>query len=307
MEPTATTSKKTFFDESSESDETSVVIHKEVILFTPTRNFLSYVFVDIKKYNFDAWDKFIKADPDKKVQIRKMLFNQSWSNFFFGPNMSKIVSDLENDLTKLALKGTIVPPPELVFNAFNVVSLDDIKVVFIGQDPYPGKNNAMGFSFSLPMNLPRTSSLLNIFSNLKKFGHIKEMPKTGCLSYWVLQGCFMINSQLTTYEGTPDAHVKPYEKFSPKVMKHLNDNCKNLVVIVWGSKAFKMAECFDRNKHCVIVSSHPSGRSFNKTFSGYLNGETKTYPAFETVDHFGLANKHLSKKGKEEILWDMII
>ena len=200
----------------------------------------------------------------------------------------------------------IVPPPELVFNIFNITNLSKIKVVILGQDPYQNDEWAMGFSFSIPFGIRITQSLDNIYKNLMKYGHINERPESGCLAGWVLQGCFMLNASLTTFVDISNAHRKIWYEFSRQLLKYINDHCSNLVFISWGADAFKACDQIDRAKHCVIASSHPSGRSFNKSMTGFHNGKSQTYPPFESADHFGLANKYLRAHDKGEIWWDSL-
>ena len=86
----------------------------------------------------------------------------------------------------------LYPKPNYLFKAFNMCPLDEIKVVFIGQDPYFNHEiyndkivpQAHGLSFSVPIGFDIPSSLNNIYNNLKKYKHIKTVPNHGCLDYW---------------------------------------------------------------------------------------------------------------------------
>lgn len=308
MEKNVTTSKKVFFDESeteSEEQPTTIITQKNISAQSITLPFNNYLFVNSNSYKFKSWKNFF---PDT-VDIYKLLFNPTWNNFFINENVIKHITKIESELVKFIKTNKpkkIVPPPELVFNSLNIINLSDIKVVILGQDPYQNDKWATGFSFSVPLGTKSTSSLDNIYKNLVKFKHIETAPKTGCLTGWVLQGCLMLNSALTTFVDESDAHKKIWLDFTKELMIYINNNCEGCVFLSWGKNAFEMCNNIDRDKHYVIASSHPSGFSYSKTFTSTLNGKSIVCPSFESIDHFGLANKYLIKNKKEEIVWDLI-
>lgn len=283
------------------------------------RPFYDYLFINAKNYKFKTWKECF---PDNKVNIRKLLFNKNWDPFFDLIEKKSYFNEMNKLLSDYIANGKIILPyAELVFNIFNVLSPKDIKVVFLGQDPYPGMKQmydkiipqAMGFSFSVPLNYPKPMSLNNIFGNLLDYKHIEKIPDTGCLIMWVLQGCFMLNSSLTTFFSEMNAHKKLWEKFTNDLLEYLNDNFKNIIFLAWGKSAHMMCQKIDPYKHYIITSSHPSPMSFNKNFTGLTYSKNKnkfekkevTYPSFNKVDHFGRINEYLKKKNKTPIIWDL--
>ena len=207
-----------------------------------------------------------------------------------------------------------------MFNTFNVLSPKQIKVVIIGQDPYPGANKingklipqAMGFSFSVPLNYPKPRSLEKIYENLLEFEHIKKIPNGGCLAPWILQGCFMINATLTTFYIKKNVHKNTWKFFTDDLLEYINSKCENIVFAVWGAQAHQLCQNIDPYKHHIITSSHPSPLGYDKTFSGFTYGKNKnpkervTYQPFKSTDHFGRINTYLKSVGKKEIMWDLI-
>ena len=304
-----TSSKKIFFDESTETDSTE---SEDVIPTTnfiiPPRPFLSYVLIYTKSYDFKSWDKYFSSG---KIDLTSnLMFNPSWFELFRSGEMRNILNKIEIDLTKEMEKNkseTIVPFPELLFNIMNLVDIDKIKVVILGQDPYPGNLAAIGCSFSAPIGLAIPSSLSNIFKNLIKFKHINSMPETACLSGWILQGCFMLNASLTTFLGKSNVHKKIWLGFSRKLLSYINDKCSKCIFVAWGADAFNMLESIDREKHIVLSSSHPSGFSCSKTFKTVRDGKVTVHSSFDSIDHFGKINSHLKLNGREEIIWDLLI
>lgn len=301
-------------ESSKELIETTAVIFPAV--FDPVR----YVFAYVKKYDFKTWDECF---PDKQIDLKKLVFRESWHRFLDRVSKKKYYDGMKRLLADyICSPKLLVPHAELVFNALNLVPLDKIKVVFIGQGPYVNTISvngvevpqAMGLCFSVPLGYPKPPSLANIYANLLEYGHVKKIPESGCLASWVLQGCLMLNSALTTYVGERIEHHQLWYQFVTDLLCYINTNCKNVVFMAWGQKAHLLCLNIDPRKHCIITSSHPSPLSFTKTYGGFQYGIGKkiqdrtrvTYPSFQSVDHFGRANKYLKSVKKTEIVWNLI-
>jgi len=82
-----------------------------------------------------------------------------------------------------------------------------------------------------------------------------------------------------------------------KIIHYISEKCNNVVFVLWGRHAYNKINLIDHDKYDVIISSHPSGLSVNKSM--------KEYPAFCNCDHFGLINKFLIEKGKEKVIWQI--
>ena len=220
----------------------------------------------------------------------------SWQPFFESVKNKKYYKNLEAFIQDLiAKKITFFPSKDLIFEAIYQVSLQDIRVVFIGQDPYFNFNQATGLAFSVPRNVKIPSSLYNIFQNLIKYKHIHKMPNHGCLELWSYQGCLMLNTALTVEISKPNSHSHMWREFSDDLITYISNNTNNLIFVLWGAPALSKSKLIDQNKHKLIVSSHPSGLSCHKNLNKYL--------AFNRQDHFGLINKYLKKYKKESIIW----
>lgn len=307
-----------FMDDESDEELIPIVPIKRSVCksILPKRLVIDYIFANTKTYNFRTWSECF---PDNSVRLRSLIVNPAWNEFFdkiekkpYYENMERIISGY------LKKKESIVPHAELVFNVFNALSPDQIQVVIIGQDPYPGANTfekkeipqAMGFSFSVPLNYPKPPSLNNIYSNLLEFGHIRKIPNGGCLASWILQGVFMMNSSLTTFIGNRNhPHKDLWKNFSADLIDYINKKCKNVVFLVWGKPAHLMCSNLDPYKHCIVTSSHPSPYAYAETVTGNTYGKNRkptTYPSFKSTDHFGRMNEYLKSVGKKEIFLDLI-
>lgn len=186
-------------------------------------------------------------------------------------------------------KDSIFPKPNEIFRAFNECSFDEVKVVILGQDPYPTRGHAHGLCFSVEENVrPLPKSLQNIFKELTaEYGSYKY--ENGSLVRWAQQGVLLLNSVLTVKEGEAASHSnKGWEKFTDAVIESLSRK-KNIVYILWGSKAIDKAKSVNYNENCVLTSVHPSPLSAHRGFFG--------------CNHFIKANDYLVGKGLDPIVW----
>ena len=100
---------------------------------------------------------------------------------------------------------TCYPRGGLIFQALNCCTLDKVKVVILGQDPYHNPNQANGLAFSVDENMIIPPSLLNIFREIEKNFNIKH-NKNGDLKRWLEQGVLLLNSTLTVRKNKPGSH-----------------------------------------------------------------------------------------------------
>lgn len=258
----------------------------------------------IENYSkYKSWKKFYK----KGKSLRDCKYDESWKEFLekrIFPRKEFIELDewlkAEADVGK-----TILPKPEVVFNALFLTPINEIKVIILGQDPYfnvevhNGKElpQAVGLSFSIPDGFKVPSSLRNIYKNQLKFGNHYFAPKFGNLNNWAIQGCLMLNTALTVEQKKPGSHLHKWKWMTDEIIKWLSYHHDGLIFMLWGSPAGKKMDLIDQDKHYVILSTHPSGMSYNK--------KTKTNEAFCDVDHFTEVNNILKKNGQIEIVWQV--
>ena len=179
---------------------------------------------------------------------------------------------------------TCYPPKEDIFNAFNWCPFDQVKVVIIGQDPYPGEGQANGLCFSVNDGIAYPRSLQNIFKELETdLG--KPYPASGNLESWAQQGVLLLNATLTVRAGAAGSHQKKgWEVFTDHVIKTISDQKNAVVFLLWGGFAKKKAKLIDVSKHTILISGHPSPLSANR---GYWFGNkcfSQTNSQLEQVD-----------------------
>ena len=185
--------------------------------------------------------------------------------------------------------GTVFPPGNEIFAAFDATPFDRVKVVIIGQDPYHGERQANGLCFSVADGIQFPPSLQNIFKEIHDdIG--TEIPTYGNLTRWAKQGVLLLNATLTVRAHCAGSHQgKGWEIFTDAVIRHLAENREHLVFMLWGSYAIKKGAFIDRNRHCVLTSPHPSPLSAYRGFFGN--------------HHFSKANAYLQSHSIEPIKW----
>lgn len=262
--------------------------------------------LSVDNYNLRTWSIQFS---DCKVELNNVHVHETWNEMFTMLfNDKRYTSIIKEELSKklgLDKNIEIYPYPELVFNAFKLTSLNKLKVVILGQDPYFDSEThndidipqAMGLSFSVPYGMKIPSSLRNIFSNLKKYKHIENIPTHGNLESWAKQGCLLLNTSLTVKKGSKNCHQYIWSWFTDKIISYIAENKDKVIFVLWGSNALEKIDYIDQTKHKMIISSHPSGLSAGKSM--------KSYPAFNAEDHFGKINQQLKEWNSKEINWEI--
>jgi uracil-DNA glycosylase len=182
---------------------------------------------------------------------------------------------------------TYLPAGPNVLRAFHQ-PFDDVRVLIVGQDPYPTPGHAVGLSFSVaPEVRPLPGSLINIF---REYGADLGFPppSNGDLSPWTRSGVLLLNRALTTAPRRPGAHRgKGWEEVTEQAIRALAARGKPLVSILWGRDARNLRPLLGALP--AIESAHPSPMSADRGFFG-------SRP-------FSRANEMLPAQGGEPVDW----
>lgn len=185
---------------------------------------------------------------------------------------------------------TCYPKGSDIFAAFDYCSLENTKVVIIGQDPYHGPNQANGLCFSVKPGITHPPSLINIFKEIVA-DIDTNYPENGDLERWAKQGVLLLNATLTVRAHEAGSHQnKGWEKFTDAVISTISDNLNGVIFLLWGGFAKKKAKLVDTSKHHILTSGHPSPLSANR---GYWFGNK----------HFSKTNQILVNSGEKPIKW----
>lgn len=225
---------------------------------------------------------------------------EDWRELIAEELKLRYVSFLESTISAEYARTVCFPPKEQVFYALEMCPLDAVRVVIVGQDPYHSKGQAHGLAFSVQRGLRIPSSLQNIFKEIdREFGtHVlkdrSEDPNggepNGDLTSWAKQGVLLLNTCLTVQSGRAGSHSKlPWSRLTTALLRELSKRRKGIVFMLWGNHARQLKqEITASNGHLILETSHPSGLSVNRGFSG--------------CGHFKLANEFLKKNKKA--LWN---
>lgn len=225
------------------------------------------------------------------MEIKNVDIESKWKEVLIEEFQKDYFGEIKKHIVKEIHEGkTVYPPGKLIFNAFNLTPFDKVKVVIIGQDPYHGPGQAMGLCFSVPRNIPRPASLLNIYKEINRDLNI-PVAIHGDLTNWADQGVFMLNAILTVVESKPGSHANiGWQTFTDNVIKKISDQKHGIVFLLWGNFAKNKKSLIDSSKHFILESAHPSPLAGN---------------AFQGNGHFSKTNELLVMQGLEPINWDV--
>jgi uracil-DNA glycosylase len=160
----------------------------------------------------------------------------------------------------------VIPAADQIFAALRVAP-EQVRVVIVGQDPYPRRAHACGLAFSVPPGTqPLPASLRNIVREVADDVG-PTLVVDGDLSSWADQGVLLLNRTLTTSEGTSDAHRGlGWDRITEHIVSTIVAVNPDVVAVLWGNAARELSHLF--NPQCVVMSAHPSPLSAHRGFFG---------------------------------------
>lgn len=219
------------------------------------------------------------------------ILKNDWAPLLEKEFSKEYYQELRTFLKKEYQTETVYPKMEDIFNALHYTSYENTKVVILGQDPYHGKNQAHGLSFSVQHGIKPPPSLKNIFKEMQSDLGINP-PDHGYLKSWAEEGVLLLNTVLTVREKEPASHRKKgWETFTDKVIQLVNEKNDPVVFILWGRHAQEKEMLVTNDKHLIIKSPHPSPFSANRGFFG-------SRP-------FSKTNDFLAANGRPPINWEI--
>ncbi|GAC1642020.1 MAG: uracil-DNA glycosylase [Mycobacterium sp.] len=216
------------------------------------------------------------------------LVEEGWATALepVGPQVAQMGAFLR---TEIAAGHRYLPAGPNVLRAFTF-PFDQVRVLIVGQDPYPTPGHAVGLSFSVAAGVrPLPRSLENIFS---EYGKDLGCPPPACgdLTPWAERGVMLLNRVLTVRPGKPASHRgKGWETVTECAIRALVARKQPLVAVLWGRDASTLKPVLDESDCVLIESPHPSPLSASRGFFG-------SRP-------FSRANELLEKMGAEPIDW----
>jgi uracil-DNA glycosylase len=193
--------------------------------------------------------------------------------------------------SEIAAGQRYLPAGQNVLRAFTF-PFDQVRVLIVGQDPYPTPGHAVGLSFSVASDVrPLPRSLENIYKEYSSdLGY--PAPANGDLSPWAERGVMLLNRVLTVRPGTPASHRgKGWEAVTECAIRALVARAQPLVAVLWGRDASTLKPMLDGGDCVAIESPHPSPLSASRGFFG-------SRP-------FSRANQMLADQGAAPVDWKL--
>lgn len=207
-------------------------------------------------------------------------------------NKSNLSPDIDRPVNHLKALGDniilVYPPVDSIYNAFQLCTYSDTKVVILGQDPYHQKDVANGLAFAVNRGKKIPPSLRSIYKEISDdIGSI--IYSSGDLEGWAKQGVLLLNSCLTVEDSKPRSHQSiGWGQLTDNIVKLLNLK-GGIVFILWGADSISKRSLIDENVNLVLTAPHPSPLS--------------SYRGFFGCKHFSMANKYLISKKQKPIQW----
>lgn len=232
-------------------------------------------------------------DPDEAAGLAAWAESRRpWPGALDGERAKPYFADLMRyiDRERATHRNEVYPASSEMFAAFHLTALEKIKVVILGQDPYPNPGQATGLCFSVPKNLRPPTSMVNIHAAMRFDG--LTPPEHGDLTGWAKQGVFLLNTALTVPRNGQGRHVSAWKPFTDAVIRLVSDReGPPIVFVLWGRKAQKKKGLINTDRHGLIEAPHPAAHS----------GDAQT--RFRQARTFSKVNKMLQEFGSKPINW----
>lgn len=333
VNPLEETTTSSLSSSSSITAATPVVVSKYAEATDELRRLESERRAAYVSWSGEAFDHKSLFDFARHIASGKDPLSSSWSSVF-QDNMEELYHSCS--MVQMTL---FYPLTCHVFEAFRMCPLNKVRVVIVGQDPYPqlspasGKPYGCGLSFSLSeteTSIP--ASLRAVFEEMKNcaldatcreayFGlpyfssaddsAVCRTPnvRTGDLRHWCDQGVLLLNASLTVAPSTPDTHRAVWTGFVVSVIRRIVAHNPDVIFCFWGARAFSLSE-FLSSAIVQFACAHPSPRS-RKTGGGASEADSAALPSatlsadvpFIGSRHFARVNQTLLRKGQRPIMW----
>lgn len=239
-------------------------------------------------------------DYPSVAEIQQKLIEKlrpsGWADFLKGHLQSSDFTKIIDYLVSETMSGRrFTPTLKQLFRAFELCPVDSVKVVLIGQDPYPYAEVANGVAFCCANKGKAEASMRYILGAIERTVAYENHDPVDYeskldLSRWSKQGILVINSALTTEVGKTGRHVELWKPFMEYLIDMLNFRQSGLVWMLLGKQA-QSYEGLIGDHHTVLKSTHPA-------FAAYIKA-----PEWDCSDIFNKCNRQLLEYKKDKILW----
>ncbi len=222
----------------------------------------------------------------------KDMFGEGWYNALHPFLSSKEFNKIGSEIVSLRKKVKVYPEQKNIFRAFKRTPYEDVKVVFLGMDPYIRQHQATGLSFAIgPQCTKVPFSLKAIQKEIESDLDVLVLEFDTSFETWTSQGVLMLNTALTVEEGKSGSHLKLWEPFTQAVLQALNKRNEHIVYILLGGKAQAYKKHLNDDAR-TITAPHPAAEAYSGGKAGFYGSKI-----------FSRCNASLYLLEKEEIKW----
>jgi len=216
-----------------------------------------------------------------KREIIEKHVGPSWVDFMAPHMQSEEFKELMVFLKNEKDEGKkILPAQGNIFRCFRETPLDKVRVVIIGQDPYPKERDASGLAFSVDRDSDLPVSMQKMFNAIEKDCYdglvLDKLSWSGNLTRWTEQGVLLLNSALTVVENTPGSHKDKWKSFASYVIGTLNQVKKDVIYIACGTEAQDAIRDVNIFLNYTLMAEHPSFAAREKREWDFKNCFSKT-------------------------------
>lgn len=222
-----------------------------------------------------------------KEKLSKLALSADWKAIDFFLEQLEFQIIIEELFKEHNLGYKFTPRISEAFNGILKCPPNNVKVLFIGQDPYPQQGVADGIAFSCSKTMKEQPSLRYIFDELEKL-YSKGYNRNPNLERWSQQGIIMLNTTLTCRVNEIGSHYDLWKNFTAFFLEYMNRQYKDCITVLMGKKAAEW-ESYIPN-HDIIKVMHPAA-------AAYTRGKWESNNLFEKI------NNKLKTLEKSEIIW----
>ena len=193
---------------------------------------------------------------------------QGWRSLLDAEMLKPYFRNLDAFLdSEIASGQSVLPPSNDIFNALAATSYDQVRVLLLGQDPYPTPGYAHGLCFSVRSTVRSLPfSLRNVYRELHDDLGCR-IPNNGHLEPWARQGVLMLNTVLTVRAHEANSHQgRGWEQFTDRMIELVAAKPMPVVFVLWGRKAQNKLPLITQSHHAVVACAHPSPLSVRKFY-----------------------------------------
>lgn len=250
------------------------------------------IYIPLEHWNCEGNNS--KGNSKRHEKLRALVGNDEWFEALRPAITSQEFADFAKWVARERKQTTVYPDRADTFRAYQMTPLSEVRMVFLGQDPYPS-DDANGLAFGTKKTDSIPSSQDTIFQELNStrgldFFH-NAYDRT--MQNWANQGALMLNTALTVRKSAPGSHRNVgWEPIIEQTVKAINELDHPVIFMLWGKYAQQYEGQITNSQHKVLKAAHPSAEQYTASGAGFTG-----------CGHFEQINQFLSDNGYEKMNW----